>query len=141
MQPVACEWTQAVVTATVLVYLPLSTGFRHANPISDCLPVRIVLRFKLPAAGVKGLAASLGREWMQQKLTVARIAGGDQLRDTVEVEFGLLFGPCRAPGHQFLKMESRLILRVAGVTPGVLAPLLEKDGLNFALINLKVEGR
>jgi hypothetical protein len=30
---------------------------------------------------------------------------------------------------------------MAGVTPGVLAPLLQKDGLNFALINLKVEGR
>src|SRR5258708_27472180 len=78
---------------------------------------------------------------MQQKLAVARITGSDELRDAPEVEFGLLFGPRGVPGQQLLKMKERFILRVTGVTSGVLATLLQKDRFDPALIDLKIQGR
>jgi len=90
---------------------------------------------------VKGVAASFGRERVQQKLAVARVAGSDELRDAPEVELGLLFGPRGVPVQQFLKMKELFILRVTGVTSGVFAPLLQKDRFDPALIDLKVQGR
>ena len=37
-----------------------STG----DPLRQGFPVRVVLRGKLPAAGVEGIAARLGSEWL-----------------------------------------------------------------------------
>ncbi len=107
----------------------------------DGAPIRVVLGFKLAAARVKGVAAAFGRERMQQKFAVTRIAGGDELRDTFEVEPGLLFSPGCLPGRQFLQMEGRLILRMTGVTSGVFTSLLKKNRLDAASINLKIKGR
>ena len=71
---------------------------RHAHPLGNGLPIRVVFGFKLPSAGVEGIATTLGCERMQQENAGARVTGGDEVRDTPKIEPGLFLRPGCASG-------------------------------------------
>src|SRR5260370_8415767 len=71
--PLLCKKAQAAGSGAMLAYLLLRTGFCHADPIRDGAPIRVVLRFKLAAARVKGVAPTFGRQRLHQQFALTRI--------------------------------------------------------------------
>src|SRR5579872_582898 len=122
-------------------YSRLVARLCHPDPLGKGFPVRIILGFKLPAAGVKGIPACLGREGMQQKNAAFRVTRSHQVRDTSEVLPRLLLRPRCAPGRHSLKVKERFILRMASVASRVFASFLYKDRLDFGFKIVVVERR
>src|SRR6185295_809594 len=101
---------------------------------------RIVFGSELPAAGVIGVAARLGRKRLQQEQALARVAGHDQARNDLEVLPRLLLGPELRAFRKLLQPEGVVAaLRVAHVAADVVGPLLEEDGLDARLEKSVVE--
>src|SRR5215470_11227633 len=107
--------------------LCVSTG----DPLRQGFPVRVVLRGKLPTAGVEGVAARLRREWLQEQPTVRGIAQHYQRRDDVKVLARLFLSPESCSRWQFLEPKGVVAFLVANVAAGVALSFLQEDWLDF----------
>ena len=118
-----------------------STGseLRSIDEGGHRLPVRIVGRHELPAAGVKHVAAALRGERMHQEPAHHRLAGIDQLRHHLEVLARLLVGPGFAAGRQRLELERAVVVGMADHAAGVPSLLLQEDRLDPRLVELVVQ--
>ncbi len=92
-------------------------------------PIGILLRSKLPSAGMKRVASRFGSEWMKQKPAGLRLARDHQLRSALEILAGLFFRPVGEA-----RREGR-----AAVAARVPHPLLQKDGLHAGFEELKIK--
>ena len=108
----------------LLVQPRLITWLAHAHPLGKNFPVRVILGFKLPAARVKGIAACLRRERMQQENAAFRVTRSHQVLYASEILPSLFFRPRGASGRHSLQVEERFILRMTGVAPRVFASFL-----------------
>src|SRR5215468_1474927 len=115
-------------------------GSRVANPFRESKPVRIILRSKLPAAGVEWITACFGGKRMDQKRACDGISGDNLLQGTLEVALRLLVGPILLAKCEFFEMEKTVGLAVTHIAANMRGTLLQKNRLNSRFEVLKVEG-
>src|SRR4029077_1063918 len=120
--------------------------FLPENPCLHVLPVRVVLRCKLPPSLVGvGEAPRLRRQRHSQKQAQLRVAGNHQFRDDLEVAARLLLGPKAHSGRQQLQAKGSAAVTaylMANVAAGVVRrPLFQEDRLDAGLEKLIIKRR
>ena len=108
-------------------------------PFSYHKPVGIVLRVKLPAAGMKWIPARFRCQWMHQQSACNWISGDYFLQSALEVSLGLLFRPTRGAGKHGLEIKRSARLTVAAVASRVARPRLQENRLNLTLEKIEVQ--
>src|SRR5579864_6137548 len=104
--------------------------FAAADPIRECLPVWIVLGFKLPPTGVERVPTGFWRQRVVQKDAAERIARGHDVGDRLEVAPRFLLGPGGVTRRELGQLEGMIRFFVARIAAGVGRPFLQKDGLD-----------
>ena len=118
-----------------------SGGILHAaHPFRQRKPVGIVLRAKLSASGMKGVAARFGSKRMHQDSAGFRISWRDVLQYILKVEPRLRFRPTGASRKQLLEMKRAPWFRMTGITARMTRPRLQKDRLDVGPIKLEIKG-
>ena|SRR5438270_2343816 len=118
--------------------LPLTVA---TNPRSERLPFRVIPRSPEFPASMGWVTARFDRQGMQQQAAFRWMAWRYQLRDCLEIEARLFFGPCWISGQQGRELKPSGQRRMAVVAAKAILTLLEKDWLDVSAIGSKVEGR
>src|SRR5215472_17831345 len=90
----------------------INRGLLHPGPLRQNLPVRVVLRLELAAAGVEQIAAGLGRERVVQEAAGGGVVEGDQARGGDEILARLLVVPGGGARRKLLQVQGIVAFRM-----------------------------
>ena len=110
-----------------------------AHPICHDNPVGIILRSKLPAAGMKRISSRLGREGVDQESAGSGVSRNHLLHGVLEVALRLLFSPLRSSRGQGVEMKSSVRENVAPIAASMPRALLQENWLDLGFKELEVK--
>src|SRR5439155_23134800 len=115
-------------------------SLRAADPCRESLPLRIVLRRPVLAAGMEGDTTRLGRQRHREQPARERVPGHHEPQGCFEIAARFLFVPGRAPGCERLQTEG-CSLRMTHEAPRPTLALVQEDGLDARPEKFEIERR